>query len=74
MKIANTIAISSTDACIGRTVVKRSGKPFKSGQFTAVVSTVTTNPQHNHRPAFTFIDCDGVVDVTQLLLLPSTTA
>ena len=49
----------------GRRVCKISGKPFKSGHKVNTVRDVTTNPQHENRPAFNFWEDDSVVDVTQ---------
>jgi hypothetical protein len=46
---------------IGKRVFKHSGKPFKSKQELATVSGVVTHPI-TQRHAFTFSDCDGVVE------------
>lgn len=52
---------------IGRRVVKRSGKPFKSGEKVATVKSVTGNP-HSGKLAFTFEEDDSCVDVYQCVV------
>lgn len=52
---------------IGQAVVKKSGKPFKSGDKTATVKAFTVNPNTGH-PGFSFYEDESVVDcrTTQL--------
>jgi hypothetical protein len=58
--------VSETDIArwhrmIGKQVFKLSGKPFKSKQALATVSGVVVHPI-TERHAFTFSDCEGVVE------------
>ncbi len=48
--------------CIGKQVMKRSKKPFKSKAKYNTVKAVTTNP-HTQREAFEFIEDTSIVDV-----------
>lgn len=49
---------------VGDTVIKKSRKPFKSGEKVATVKAVTVNP-HTNRTAFSFIEDDSIVDAHQ---------
>ncbi len=55
---------------VGQTVVKKSGKPFKSGQKTATVKSVTINPNCN-KLAFDFYEDDSVVNCEICRLITS---
>ena len=46
---------------IGKLVVKRSGKPFKSGLKTATVKDVVQSP-YTEEEAYTFIEDDSIVN------------
>jgi hypothetical protein len=50
------------NSLINKKVVKKSGKPFKSGLKVNTVKSVTENPNTN-KPAFTFYEDESVVDV-----------
>ena len=50
--------------CVGKAVVKKSCKPFKSGQKTNTVKSVGVNPHTDH-PAFAFVEDDSLVDTRQ---------
>lgn len=52
---------------IGKRVFKRSGKPFKSKQDLASPSAVVEHP-FTKRPAFTFSDCEGIVECRTCVL------
>ena len=45
----------------GKSVKKRSGKPFKSGQKVATIRSTACNP-YSHKLAFFFMEDDSVVD------------
>lgn len=49
---------------VGDKVLKKSRKPFKSGEKVATVKIVTINPYTN-RTAFAFIEDDSIVDAFQ---------
>jgi hypothetical protein len=49
---------------VGDKVIKKSRKPFKSGEKVATVKNVTVNPYTN-RTAFSFIEDESVVDAHQ---------
>jgi hypothetical protein len=49
---------------VGDKVMKKSRKPFKSGEKFATVKGVTVNP-HTNRTAFSFIEDNSVVDAHQ---------
>lgn len=52
---------STRDALIGKKVVKRSGRPFKSGKKVATVIAVTVNP-FTDRDGFCFEEDDSIVE------------
>lgn len=47
---------------IGKRVVKKSRKPFKSGHIINTIKGVTTNPYANNRAAFTFEEDESFVN------------
>ena len=52
---------------IGKTVVKISGKPFKSGRKVNTVKEVTINP-NSQKPAFSFVEDSSVVNIVSCKL------
>lgn len=46
---------------VGKVVYKKSNKPFKSGAHMVRVASVVTHPI-TQRAAFTFSDCEGIVE------------
>lgn len=53
--------VENFESYIDTIVVKRSGKPFKSGQIGATVRSVGVNP-HTGKPGFFFYEDDSIVD------------
>ena len=47
---------------IGKRVVKKSGKPFKSGNKTNTIKGEAINYRGKARPAFTFYEDDSIVN------------
>lgn len=54
------IAVWST--WIGHSVVKRKGKPFKSGEKVGTVAQMTTNEPHTSQPAFLMAEDGSTVE------------
>ncbi len=66
--MAKSVTLAECESLVGKSVIKVSGKPFKSGLKANVVRAVTVNP-HTDRLAFTFFDDDSIVDAWKVKVL-----
>ena len=64
MKLPKTPLIWHEKTLIGKSVVKKSGKPFKSGSKVNTVKGLVENP-HTGLEAFSFKEDDSIVDIRQ---------